>query len=63
MMMNLQNKEIQARINIQKGQNQTSKAYPTNKCMNRGRWVGSGLKMTALYINMNITPLRKQNQC
>ena len=52
-MVNLQGIKNQARINMQKGQNLTSKEYPTKKCMNRGRWVGSGLKVTALCINMD----------
>ena len=49
-MVNLQEMKNEARINIQKGRNETSKEYPTKKCMNRGRWVGFGLKVTALCI-------------
>ena len=44
MMVNLQEMKNQARIKMQKGRNQTSKKYPTKKCMNRRRWVGFGPK-------------------
>ena len=53
-MVDLQSMKNQARIDIKKDQNQTTKKYTRIKCINMGRWVGSGLKVIALCINMNI---------
>ena len=52
-MVDLQSMENQEWINIQKGPTLNNKGIIKKKCMNRARWVGSGLKVTFLCINMN----------
>ena len=53
MMVDLKSMKNQASINIQKGPTLNNNGIIKKKCMNRARWVGFGLKVTALCNSMN----------